>query len=84
MNTEDYDGDELNFTVLLDNMMAEECMPLQPYYNVMDVNKPFAVSSKLTLLSPANGILFNDLADKIDYPQQEKLLQTMDMVEVEI
>ena len=52
--------DELNFTILLDNMMAEECMTLQPFYNLTDVNKPFAVTSKLSLLSPANGILFND------------------------
>ncbi len=76
--------DELNFTILLDNMMAEEFMTLQPFYNVMDVNKPFAVSSKLTLLSPANGILFNDLADKQDYPEQDKLLQQLQLVEVDI
>ena len=65
-------------------MMAEEFMTLQPFYNVMDVNKPFAVSSKLTLLSPANGILFNDLADKQDYPEQDKLLQQLQLVEVDI
>ena len=59
-------------------------MTLQPFYNVMDVNKPFAVSSKLTLLSPANGILFNDLADKQDYPEQDKLLQQLQLVEVDI
>ena len=76
--------DELNFTVLLDNMMAEEFMSLQPFYNVTDVNKPFAIGSKLTLLSPANGILFNDLADKQDYPEQDKLLQQLQLVEVDI
>ena len=76
--------DELNFTVLLDNMMAEEFMSLQPFYNVTDVNKPFAISSKLSLLSPANGILFNDLADKQDYPEQDKLLQQLQLVEVDI
>ena len=59
-NTErDYDGDALNITVLLDNMMSDEAENFAPYYSTMDVNKLYSVSKFVSLLGPGNNIMTN-------------------------
>lgn len=55
----DYDGDELNYTLLLDDVMVQEAKTLEPHYNIPDMSKPFSVSGNLTLLSPSISILAN-------------------------
>ena len=60
----DYDGDELNFTMLLDNDMAKTFETLAPYYNIPDVSKPFEVCGNVSLMPCASTVLTNYLADK--------------------
>ena len=48
----DFDGDEGNVPVAIDNFMAEKWGPLSPHFNVFSLNKPFAVSSALTIPKP--------------------------------
>jgi hypothetical protein len=63
LNTTDFDGDELNFTVLGDELMATEFKTLSAHHNIPDMSKPFSISGNLSLLSPANSILSNYLGD---------------------
>lgn len=60
----DFDGDELNFTMLLDNNIAEEFTSFAPYFNAQSAGKPYEISGYLTLLSPSYGILSNYVLDK--------------------
>lgn len=59
----DYDGDQLNYTVLLDNYLADEVSTLDTYYSVPGLGKPCEVSGNLTLDKPANAILTNYMRD---------------------
>lgn len=60
----DYDGDELNCTLLLDNQMIDEFKTLQPFFNITDVSKPYEISGNLGLLAPSTSIIANYLYDK--------------------
>lgn len=79
----DYDGDELNVTILLDNMMADEFKTLEAYYNIPDVSKPYSISGNLTLLSPATSTLSNYLStdedDNID-PKSDELVSKLNFI----
>jgi hypothetical protein len=78
----DFDGDELNFTILLDNLLTEEFKTLRPFYNIPDLSKPYSVSGNLTLLAPANSILSNYLSDDSENLVDDtisKLLNTVNM-----
>lgn len=66
----DFDGDELNVTILLDNFMVEQFKTLQPYFNIPDIAKPYEISGNLGLLSPATSVIANFLYDKI--PSERK------------
>ena len=60
---------EINFTELLDKLLAGEYDVLEPHFNIPDLSNPYAVSGNLTLLGPANAILLNFLRDiKEDIP----------------
>lgn len=76
----DYDGDELNFTLLGDGLLANEFKTLKPHYNIPDLSKPFSISGNLTLLAPANSILANYLSDYEDGVDDESI--SFNMVEV--
>lgn len=81
----DYDGDELNFTILLDAMMANEFKTLQPHFNVSDLSKPYAVSGNLSLLAPATSILSNYLYKKTpDAPAVDNISNQLKMVLVDV
>jgi hypothetical protein len=41
----DFDGDEVNVSLLLDNKMAAECYPLEPKFSIYDMNQPLSISS---------------------------------------
>ena len=45
----DYDGDALNGQLPIDNRMADALMPMEAHTGVMDPNRPFRVSSNITL-----------------------------------
>ena len=50
LNTTDFDGDELNYIMLLDALLADEYTVLEPHYNIPDLTSPYSVSGNLTLL----------------------------------
>lgn len=72
----DYDGDELNFTPLLDNHMVELYKVFSPYYNVMG-NKPGMISRFLTLLGPMNSLLLEYLKADHEYPERDTLIKEL-------
>lgn len=61
---------ELNFTILLDGMMADQFKTLQPHFNVPDLSNPYAISGNLSMLAPATSILSNYL-----YKNTENLVE---------
>ena len=58
----DVDGDELNVTILLDNLMAENTDSLSPHFNVTDLTKQYSVSGNLSVMSPATATISNYLS----------------------
>lgn len=60
----DLDGDECNFTILLDNDLAEEFKTLSPYFNVPTESNVYGISGNLTLFSPSNSILSSFIQSK--------------------
>lgn len=78
----DFDGDELNFVILLDDLLYQEYKTLKPYYNIPDMTKPFTVCGNLTLLSPANSIMSNYLLDREEF--EDKISSLFEYVDVNI
>ena len=78
-----YDGDELNFTILLDNDLAEEFKTLRPFYNITSVAEPYGISDHLTLLSPSYNILANYLMEKTPKDKPCGLANQLTYVEVQ-
>ena len=64
MNTKDYDGDALNFTILNDNLITEEYEVYSPHYTIPSINSPFNISGSLTLQGPADSVMVEYLKDK--------------------
>lgn len=73
----DYDGDELNNILLLDNDLAKEFVTLEPYNAILDVVKPFSLSSNMSLLSPATSVVSNWLDDNIEEEQDINFLKKL-------
>lgn len=84
LNTTDYDGDELNFTLMLDDLMSNEFKTLAPFYGIPSAGEPYDVSSVLTLLSPANSILANALVDNKDDPSKDTLFSKLSKVTITV
>lgn len=78
----DYDGDELNVSILLDNFMEREFKTLKPYFNVPETSKPYAISGNLTLLSPSTSILSNFLYDKSESTRKDQICNGFKFVEM--
>ena len=79
----DFDGDELNFIIMLDNAMAKEFQRLSPFYNIPSLDKPYSVSGNLTLLSPSTSILNNYLSKKLeDIPSEDTISSSFALVDV--
>lgn len=76
----DYDGDELNVTILLDNMLADLTKTLAPFYNIPDMSKPNAIAGELTLLSPANSLLGNYILDNDEDPANDTVSDRLEYV----
>ena len=79
----DFDGDELNMTLLLDSVLEEEYEVLSPHYNIPDLSNPYAVSGNLTLLGPANAILLNYLRDKMEDPMTDSIVEKLNLINLE-
>lgn len=48
----DFDGDQLNFTLQLDNMTSKAFRPLAPHMSTFDLNAPRKVSKNLSMPKP--------------------------------
>lgn len=74
--------DELNQTILLDNMMAEEFKTLAPYYNIPDVAKPNSITGRFSLLSTGTSILSNYLFDKEPSHEQDTVVSKLNFTNI--
>ena len=67
----DYDGDEINFYLLLDRALYLEFKALDVHYNVPTLDK-IGVSGNLTLFKGSNSILQNYLKlDTVEKPEED-------------
>jgi len=66
LNSTDYDGDQYNFIILNDNLLADQFEVYSPYYTIPTLNSPFDISGSLSMQGPANTILMEYLKDKED------------------
>ena len=73
----DYDGDELNNILLLDNDLSNEFVTLEPYNALLDVSKPFSISGNMSLLSPATTLVSNWMDSDITSPQDMSYLHSL-------
>ena len=79
----DYDGDALNYTILLDNELAKEFMNFEAHYSIPSLDKIYSISGNLTLLTPATTIVSNYLYMRTeDIPQEDTITATMAKVKV--
>lgn len=62
----DYDGDALNITILLDDLMADQFKNFECHYNIPDATKPFGIAGTLGLLSSVTSITSNYLDTKTE------------------
>lgn len=83
LNISDFDGDEINLSLLIDRVLEDEYEVLQPHYNIPDLSNPYAVSGNLTLLGPANAILLNYLRDKMEDPLQDTIVEKLNLINLE-
>lgn len=70
--------------VLLDNMMHNEALRMQPHFSVPDTGKPYGVSGLLTLLSPSTSILTNYIYDKDKSNSKDQCVDKLNFIEVEV
>lgn len=76
----DYDGDEMNFTILLDNNLAEQFKTLAPYHNVPDITRPYEVCSNVNLMPCASTILTNYLKSNDTNGQPDTIVDKLKFV----
>lgn len=73
----DYDGDQLNYLLLLDNYMAELVKTLQIHHSVPGTSEPYDISGLLTMDSSADAIINNYLADQAPKAETDSLQQLL-------
>lgn len=79
----DFDGDELNQTILLDNLVAKEVDTFKPHYNIPDAYKLYGISGNFGLLGPSNTILANFLDDKsCDDKSEDEIVKQLKFIEI--
>ena len=69
-----FDGDALNFTPLIEKNLTNLFKTLGPQFSNPDPNKPFGISSFLTLLSPGHSTMANYLLDKEEQPELDTIV----------
>lgn len=55
----DYDGDELNVTILQDNLMHDLLLGFESHNNIPQLANPYNVSGNLNIMAPATSVLSN-------------------------
>ena len=61
----DIDGDELNFYILQDNLMANEAKTLSPHYTITDFKAgPLEINDNLSIMKPATATISNYLSSE--------------------
>lgn len=58
----DYDGDELNIFLYLDNYLADLFTPTEPHFSVPSLNAVGEVAGLITLTDPVTSTISNKLA----------------------
>ena len=80
----DYDGDELNFTILLDIHIAELARTFDPHWTVPGVHAPYEISGNLSLLKPSTAILNSCLRDSSEDPENDTIYDSLTKLLVEV
>jgi len=53
--------------------MAEEFKTLSPYWNTVDLAKPYSVAGNITLQAPSNNILSSYLQDRTEDQEHDTI-----------
>lgn len=59
-----YDGDALNFTMLIEKNLTRLFRTFSPFFNIPHPGSPFAISKYLTFLGPGHATMANYLKGK--------------------
>jgi hypothetical protein len=75
----DFDGDALNFSICVDNFLADKWKTLEPHYNVFEATTPLEISDNISIPKPvissiSNWIHTEDLVDPYKYKEMQRLL----------
>lgn len=62
----DFDGDEMNLTLINDRYMHDKLSRLAPHLGALDLNAPRRISKNLTLPSPVIATLANWISEEVD------------------
>lgn len=79
----DFDGDALNLTMCVDNFMAEELYELAPHKSTFDLDKPYNVSTNLSMPKTVISTFSSWLAEVTDPSQFDpaKVARTDELLE---
>lgn len=78
----DYDGDEMNAVLLLDNDLTQECSTMDSHFVIPHESKPYAISGFLGLLSPSTSILSNYIYSDEPLQGEDKIVKKMNFTEI--
>lgn len=76
----DFDGDELNLYIIMDETMDKLLEPFNPKNGTPNPNKPFGITKYLTLLSPGTNLVSEFLGDKSDNPSMDTILSKLNAI----
>lgn len=79
----DFDGDQMNLTLCLDNTSAQQCEPLAPHKNILDIHNPREFSGIAGIPKQVVGTIANWLEYKEDEPLTTEQLMFMNTLEGE-
>lgn len=68
LNTKDYDGDEMNVQLLVDEYLHNEFKSMAPHASVAHMESPGSVSGRLSLTKPVVATISNYI-----YQEQKRL-----------
>lgn len=76
----DFDGDEMNGTLLIDNWAAEQVEPLAPHKSTLDMSEPRKISGNLAKPKPVMATFAAWLEAAGDEPPDPVKLRRMDLI----
>jgi hypothetical protein len=77
----DFDGDQLNGTLSIDNYTADELESLAPHKSVFDLNSPRSVSKNLSIPKPVVSTIANWMHSWRDEAPNPEKLRRMELLE---